>query len=346
MAHAGWAYDAYPKLNRLKAKGQMEVAYLKGPAVITALHTTQHAFMERGDKAKREAARGLVLVIYFDDTPLPSVQVPLSDFFADGCFAKACNFHSAFVEKAPGSYNAFFPMPFAKSARILLRNDLEKDFSNYFFVEYETLPRWDPDLGYFHATWRRFSFQCTPDTRVPVITLEGPGHLLGRSWSITTDEPLFRNFHWIMEANNEVRLDTSEPRGFGPYEPGKGPAYDYLGTEDSFGFSWGFREVFCSPRRGMNHLKQDKPPFQLSIYRFRIGDLLRFRKFLDWRLNWKWEFRTNPPIREQVKERAKSGGTWVDYSVTYYWYKRTPGFRHEPLPPVQQRCKEVLHSNP
>jgi Protein of unknown function (DUF2961). len=53
---------------------------------------------------------------------------------------------------------AYLPMPFKSRARVFLRNDTDRDCLNYSYVEWEPLPRWEDDLGYFHATYRRHVF--------------------------------------------------------------------------------------------------------------------------------------------------------------------------------------------
>jgi hypothetical protein len=46
------------------------------------------------------------------------------------------------------------------------------------------------------------------------------GRLVGRQYSIVTDQPVFRGFQIVMEGNNEVDIDGQQRR------------LDYLGTED------------------------------------------------------------------------------------------------------------------
>jgi hypothetical protein len=275
MRNGGWAFDTYPEMPRLLAGAEMEVGYVEGPGVITQLHTTAHCWLHADPVKRAEIARGLVLLIYYNDSPEPAVQVPMADFFADGCGGRAVDFSSACVEKGPETYNATFLMPFEHSVRVVVRNDTATDIDNYFFFEYELLPEWDPGLGYFHATWKRFALQATTKTVAPIIQLKGPGHILGHHWSISTDEGMFYDMNWIMEANNEIRIDGGGPEPPGPYKPNQGPAYDYLGTEDSFDFSWGFRRVFCGIWNGMNFI-ETKTPYQVSLYRFRGSNLLRF----------------------------------------------------------------------
>jgi len=334
--NAGWGYDAYPELEPLSAGRTITLAEIEGPAVITRFHITQHALRNKTmteQQRKALCARGLILEVHYNGVDTPAVRVPLADFFADGCGGKAQHFSSLYVEKAPESYNAFVPMPFEKSARVTLRNETARDLASYAFVEHERLPEWDPGLGYFHATWKRFAFPLHKDTDQHFFHVDGRGHLLGRHWSLCTDEPIFHGFTFVMEGNNEVRIDGAED-----------PTADYLGSEDSFGFSWGWQQPFVGLRNGINFVQQE-PPSQLSVYRFREADVLRFNESLDWRVDWTHEFRDNP-WHAILAARHDANGGWVDYATTYYWYQGHVGYAHGPLLPLEDRVKPVLSPNP
>jgi hypothetical protein len=336
MAHAGWAYDAYPDLPTLDAGASMTLAEIEGPGVITQIHSTQHGLLDRDlvtDDRKALYARGIVLEVHYDGQADPAVRVPIGDFFADGCGGRAQNFTSLFVEKAPESYNCFIPMPFAGSARVVLVNETRRDVMNYSFVEYERFPRWDAALGYFHATWRRFAFQLHGESDQPFFHVDGAGRLLGRAWSVCTDDPFFADFRFVQEGNNEFRVDGEEL-----------PRADYLGTEDSFGFSWGFRRPFHGLYNGMN-LVQNEPPGLLSIYRFHAANAIHFEESLDLRVDWSNEWRRQPEFQARIAALREAGRCWIDFATTYYWYQREVGYPHEPLPPLEQRARTVLRSN-
>lgn len=323
FAHAGWKYDRYSDMPSLDAHKQMVLADLKGPGVIRHLHCTRH-------QPERLASRGVVLEITFDGAETPAVTCPLADFFGDGCGGESMNFSSKFIECAPWSYNAYFPMPFKESARVVLRNDTEKDLMDYSYVEWETLPEWNDELGYFHATYARKSFQLTKDSDETFFEVKGTGHLLGRQFSVITDEPYFRQFHAVMEGNNEIDIDGHERQ------------IDYLGTEDSFTFSWGFQETFAAQRVGMT-LVEHGDVNRLSIYRFHDHMPIRFTKSLKWHINWKNErfFTGNP----KWQAAAAGGGCWIDYATVHYWYQAVAdGFKHEPLGPLDERMRVMLHS--
>jgi hypothetical protein len=322
FAHAGWKYDRYADLPSLDARKSMTLADLKGPGIIRHIHVTRH-------HNEQLTSRGVVLEIYFDSATAPAVLCPLADFFGDGCGGDSQYFSAKFIECAPWSYNCYFPMPFKESARVVLRNDTEQDIADYSFVEWESLPAWNERLGYFHATFARKCFQLTKDSDEMFFQVEGTGHILGRQFSVITDEPFFRSFNTVMEGNNELDIDGQQRQ------------IDYLGTEDSFTFSWGFQQAFIGPRAGMT-LVELGDVNRLSIYRFHDHLPIRFQKSLKWHINWQHEkfFVQNPAWQKAVED----GGGWIDYATVHYWYQSIPGgFEHQSLPPLADRGKLMLH---
>jgi D-arabinan exo alpha-(1,3)/(1,5)-arabinofuranosidase (non-reducing end) len=322
---AGWKYDRYRDMQPLEAHTGIVVADIEGPAVITHIHITRHWPVDT-------MARGIVLQIYFDHAEEPAVNCPFSDFFGDGCNGKSMYFSSSMVECAPWSYNAYIPMPFKKHARIILRNDTDQRVSNLTYVEWETLPEWKEDYGYFHATYERRSIQLTGETEETFFHVKGSGHLVGRQFSILTDERLFKNFELVMEGNNEVDID------------GRERALDYLGSEDSFTFSWGFQSTFAGPHAGMPYI-QKGDTLALSIYRFHDYMPIRFTKELTWRINWQYEFywESKQEYLKNVARAAELGGCWVDYATVFYWYQDTPGgYSHAPLSNAADRRRVIV----
>lgn len=324
FGHAGWKYDRYTGMKSLDAHSSMTVAKMKGPGVIQHLHFTRHHKQDL-------TSRGVILEIYFDGEKTPAVMSPLADFFGDGCNGSSKDFSSKYIESAPGSYNCYIPMPFKKSARVILRNDTNINLMNYSFVEWENLPKWNDQLGYFHATYARKSFQLTKDSDETFFELKGSGHILGRQFSVITKEPLFNNFGTVMEGNNEIDID------------GRPRQVDYLGTEDSFTFSWGFQNTFAGQRAGMTLIEKGDV-HRLSLYRFHDHAPIRFNKSIKWHINWSHEqgFIKNPAWHKAVAD----GGCWMDYATVHYWYQQNEpaGYKHAPLLPIADRMKTMLKS--
>ena len=332
FSNAGWNLDRYPGLEPLAAGARVTVADLTGPGIIRHIHTTRHHPAEI-------FARGIVLEIWFDDAASPAVVSPLADFFGDGCNGRSMDFSADLIECAPWSYNCYFVMPFKKRARVFLRNDTDRDATNYCYVEWEKIPRWDEKFGYFHATFRRTSFRLLENTDELFFETTGSGHLIGRQFSVTTDDPAFKGYYYVMEGNNEVGID------------GRERALDYLGSEDSFTFSWGFRKPFTGRLAGMPlvELGENGQPSSLSIYRFHGHMPIRFQESLSWRINWSQEkhMHSQKEFQEgQYRISSDQGNGWVDYATVFYWYQDVPGgFRHAPLDPAGKRKAFMLHPN-
>ena len=158
--------------------------------------------------------------------------------------------------------------------------------------------------------------------------VNGSGHLIGRQFSVVTDEPIFNKFTDVMEGNNEVDID------------GKERVLDYLGTEDSFTFSWGFQNTFAGLRAGMVLEDVDKPVDRLSIYRFHDYMPIRFNKSLKWHINWKHE-----RLRLKKSKSITADGCRVDFATVFYWYQQVPGgYQHQPLRPIADRRKTMLRN--
>jgi hypothetical protein len=337
MSNGGWAYDNYPELETLDAHSRITIADLEGPGVITCIHSTQHGIWASDIKSLKSSAyyaRGVLIELYYNGAEQPAVRVPIGDFFGDGAGGAATRFSSLYVEKAPESYNSFIPMPFEQSVRVVLVNETDQDLSNYSFVEWHRLPEWEPDLGYLQATWHREAFQLGNDTDHHFFHAKGPGVFLGRTWSIVTDEPYFDDFHFVMEGNNEYRLDGNTA-----------PVADYLGTEDSFGFSWGFRHEFAGLYNGINHVHR-RTPSTMSLYRFHGTNRIPFAESIDLRINWSHEWNTNETFQREIAALTAADRGWVDYATTFYWYQINPGHDHKPLIPLAKRAATILHPNP
>ncbi|MGA8102263.1 MAG: DUF2961 domain-containing protein, partial [Candidatus Acidiferrales bacterium] len=94
----------------------------------------------------------LVLRAFWDGENEPSVEVPVGDFFGL-TLGDYFSYQSALTSVASiKALNAYFPMPFAKSARITITNEgKERTDSFYYNIDYIVLPELPSGLGYFHA---------------------------------------------------------------------------------------------------------------------------------------------------------------------------------------------------
>jgi hypothetical protein len=129
----GWKVNPYLHI----ASGEtLELANMKGPGAITHIWLTPTGVW-----------RNQILRFYWDDSPVPSVECPLGDFFAP--------VNSLAVCVNPGSaFNCYWTMPFRKNCRITLENLNDEQVTVYYQITY-TLRPVQADEGYFHAQFRR-----------------------------------------------------------------------------------------------------------------------------------------------------------------------------------------------
>lgn len=303
-----------------KAGETKELVRLDGPGAITHIYLTP--------AANRAFLRTAVLRMYWDDEPSPSVETPLGDFFCAG----DCNprlFASRFVVVNHGSgtigYNAYFPMPFRKRARITLENCGQEAVAAFWYhVEYEFYDRELPaDTAYFHAHWRRENPTKVNRADVPadkvnrtlwdgrnatgkddyvILEAEGTGHVVG----------LYLTCHnlaggWWGEGDDMIFID-------GEKWP---PSYHGTGTEEIFGGGACPNLEYAGPYTGFLSIReQEKATWrgQNSMYRWFAHDPIRFRRSIRWTI-----------------EHGHANNFENDYSSVAYWYQTEP---HNPFPPL------------
>ncbi len=103
--------------------------------------------------------RDLILRFYWEDQEIPSVQSPLSDFFACGWYDNSgmplkgpfSLLNSMMVCVNPNrALNCFWVMPFKKRCRIIAENRAKEPRVLYYQINY-VLTELPDEIGYFHA---------------------------------------------------------------------------------------------------------------------------------------------------------------------------------------------------
>lgn len=205
-----------------------------------------------------------VLRIYWDGETEPSVEVPVGDFFGVG-FGFTEKFASALIciDQQPGkptdpaafgaARNCYFPMPFARSARITLTNEGHQRSQHWFEVNYQTYATVPANQAYFHAQYR----QGTPPPVGPYLILEakGRGHLVGCVLSVKNNDG-----GWWGEGDEIVFVDGQ-------------PVMHGTGSEDYFCESYGLR-AGCFPYFGVPLLVE---PY-VTAYRWHVPDPVTFHQ--------------------------------------------------------------------
>ena len=298
----GWKVRPFIKVNPHDTVTIMDVA---GPGVI------QHIWMATTTDW-RGNGRASVLRFYWDGEDKPSVEVPMTDFFAVGheMFARVSSLPVVVLPKS--SMNCYWPMPFRKRARVTFTNDSDKQLPLLTYqIDYQKTEVPD-DAGHFHSQWRR----AVTDRNHPEYTIldgvKGEGRYVGTflAWTQLSDG-------WFGEGEVKFFLDGDT----------KFPTLAGTGTEDYFGGSYGFPETYTTPYVGctLDHKGQNGPP-KWSLYRWHIMDPINFHRDLKvtiQALGW-WPNNRYQPLADDIASVA-------------YWYQREPHAAFPEFPPLSKR---------
>jgi len=292
---------------RLELNQTLVLADLRGPGEITHLWMTINSH-------DPHHLRNLVLRIYWDGNPFPSVESPVGDFFGLG-------HNRVYVFSNPvqaiGTYkgmNAFWPMPFKRSARVEITNEGDAVTpSLYYYVDWRRLPRFPHDAAYFHAQYRQ-AFPCPDGEPYRILeTIGAPGHYVGVNLSVHTQVD-----GWWGEGDDIFTVD-GEIR----------PSLWGTGSEDYFCGAWCFTETFYNDYFGMPYReRQDQNADNYwNVYRLHLENPVTFRTSL------------TVEIEHGASgfDNTRKSGHNNDYASVAYWYMKKPVHLLGTLPPASER---------
>jgi len=272
--------------------------------------------------------RKIVLRMWWDNEPEPSVEVPVGDFFGLG-HAQKTYFVSLPLQMFDRGFNCWFPMPFATRARIEAENETDDEVIYYYYIDYEEIDnkaydRLEGEYGRFHAQWRRENpttvrepdgydergqrLNTTGRDNYIILEAEGRGHYVGCHLDVDMPEP-----GWWGEGDDMIFIDGE------PWPP----SLHGTGTEDYFCGAWNFNRLertFCTPYYGYHFKTNPDYTGKHSMYRFHIEDPVRFQKSI-----------------LVTIEHGHANDKQGDWSSTAYWYQTEPHKSFPKLLPVDQR---------
>jgi hypothetical protein len=275
-----------------------------GPGKITHLWFTvsgfsNHPFM----------LRDLALRITWENAKVPSVEVPLGDFFGLG-HGKTYNVHCKPINVGENTraLNCYWPMPFYKHARLELVNRGERSFHKvYFNVDYELGPI-PPRQGLFHAEFRRVK-------ELPPQQLAG--NIQGRDNYVILDaqgEGQYAGCFLFVDSAPGGWWGEGDEMMF--FDGEKTPSITGTGTEDYFCNAWGFHAISNYPYYGVPFMEVQPDGWtQTAVYRLHLPDPVRFKKSLRVTIEHGWP-----------------GKAANDYSSVAFWYQLEPNAQRQPLP--------------
>ncbi len=298
----------------------LAVLDVDGPGMIS------HIWFTIADNESYHLKR-IVLRMYWDGENTPSVETPVGDFFGLG-LGTYHDWHSEMLSVGSvKALNCFFPMPFARHARITITNEgMQPIRSLYYNIDYRTYSRPIPsDTLYFHAEYRQAQ----------------PNHGWTSNWK-TNQDPLVNDKRNLDGEGNYVWM---EAKGHGQYvgvtmsilqnqdmwwgegddmffiDGAKTPSIAGTGTEDYFLGAWDFGgQPFSYPLYGAPVIGDELAGSRSSVYRFHLDSPIPFSQSF-----------------KATIEHGHANARSDNYYSVAYWYQAEPHEPLPPLPPVQQR---------
>lgn len=292
--------------------GRQTLAKICGPGCIRRFWVTG-----------KNIGRELTLRIYFDNEAIPYVEAPLSDFFGVMHNLSESKNHDSSREpylmntpylalKPHNGFTCYFPMPFARNARIEIENETGYSSELYYIVEWhDYLDRELKETARFSARWRREAPVRDYQDEFLILDATGPGRFIGFVYSVD----MIHNRHlmrWSHAGSDNIYVDgeTSHPsflRG--------------IGGEDTFGTSYGGHlytpqsALFSDMPFYMQKDPEQDTRQKMVGYRFFIWDSICFEESL----------------------HVRFGARAHDIAATAYWYASAPVRPFAELPPYNER---------
>lgn len=317
-----------PAIKDFKSRTTEILLDQKGPGMIRHIWCTSKPMEPRH-------LRNLILRMYWEGHEIPSVEVPLSDFFGVAHGASVPMYSQYLYTQEGRGFNCFFPMPFSRNAKVTITNESGTDLDYFFYQIDFTLG--DPVTkkeGRFHASFRRENpSKYGRDFKI-METGNAGGVYLGCVIGI---RPLTSG--WWGEGEVKIYLD-----GDLQY-----PTICGTGMEDYLGSAWGLS--------AHSTLVQGAPLVTknfASLYRFHLHDPVYFQQNIKVTVQQMGSTKKQNvlPIygdslifsSKNHPRRSPDDGYYLrsdDVCATAYWYQWPLIENREPLPGKELRSKNL-----
>ena len=304
--------------------GTLTVLDTDGPGMVS------HIWFTIADNEPYSLKR-IVLRMYWDGETSPSVETPIGDFFGLG-LGTYYNWQSEMLsvgsEKA---LNCFFPMPFARHARITITNEGKRPVGSlYYNIDYRMYPHpLPPDTIYFHAQYRQaqpnrgwttnwksngdplVNKKANLDGKDNYVWMDAVGHgqYVGVTMSVLQNQDA-----WWGEGDDMFFVDGASR-----------PSIAGTGSEDYFLGAWDFGgKPFSYQLYGAPVLGNELAGSRSSVYRFHLDSPIPFTQSF-----------------KATIEHGHANHRSDNYYSVAYWYQAEPHAPFPPLPPVERRLPEL-----
>lgn len=268
----------------------------------------------------------LVLRAYWDGETEPSVEVPVGDFFGL-ILGDYFLYQSALTTvSSVKALNAYFPMPFGKSARITVTNEGQQAAGSFYYnIDFVTFAEMPPDMGYFHAQYRQAApchgvsvpdkKNLTGENNYVFFEAQGRGHFVGVTHGVIQNHD-----GWWGEGDEMIFVDGLDR-----------PVINGTGTEDYYNGAWNFGGIngatpFSYPHNGAPYIVDaERVGGRYALYRWHLEDPVTFEKSI-----------------KVTIEHGHANDRSDNFFSAAFWYQTEPHAKFPALPAVSDRIPGVI----
>ena len=233
---------------------------LVGPAAITSLRFKAEIPV---GVAAYDFLRSITIQIRWDGESEPSVWAPIGDFFGTAPGANPYRSLPLGLTEDGWWYCNWF-MPFAKSAKILVKREGAGDASFQIVTFSQPLKDGAAPFARFHAKWHRDArLPVEPERKIdwPMLKTQGAGRFVGVMLHVWNPRG-----GWWGEGDEKFFVDGEKfPSTFG------------TGSEDYFGYAWCNPALFQNAYHNQTH-NDGNNKGHVSVNRWHIADSVPFEK--------------------------------------------------------------------
>ena len=315
LSSVTWPYDKYPGMQELNGRAVITLIDRDGPGVVSQIHSSIY-FKKKEDlnveDESDDSAKSLIVRVWYDREESPSIEMPWMEFLGD-IQCGSSFFDTVFFSKVKYSHNFHLEMPFRKHIKIEIENTSDIDLIGYSDLQYDLLPSLPENCGYLLVDYR-VGRNLVPNDILEVFKSESAGAIVAHWLQIEADNPFCAKGEGLCEANNEVYIDGEHH-----------PSMEYLGTEDYYGYSWGFKGVQSNSYSAI--LKNETLPAggsRIAMLRCREMDKIRFQKscriVMDYTEEYFSDIKTDQSVFPLERDGYPKVKFMADYRSCYYYY--------------------------
>ena len=296
-----WTKDKYPDMPELFAGEAVTVLDVDGPGVVTCIHASD--YKDRKDATNSEAGSAIWITVWYDFEDTPSIHMPFMDFLGD-IEASCDRYNTVYFSRVKQSHNFRLPMPFSSHIKIELENPSKVDLRGYLDIQWDKVDTLPESTGYLYADYRSGTFHI-PQEKLELCNIASAGTIAAHWLQISSEHPHCKRGELLCEGNDEFYLNGEET-----------PSVEYLGTEDLYGYSYGFHEKWSDGYCAIIRLEEfPSGGSRVAMLRCRVGDKISFSNGCKGVLNYTYEAFAKKNAVDVLAEYA---------SCFYYYRERNP----------------------